>query len=102
MACCDKCPCSEEAYVTRREGSYKYAIVVDSPSESEVKADTWLAGKRGGAPGLFRALLENFEHPEDVYVTSAVNCHPNPKKKAMQKNCMLACAERLVDELLLV
>lgn len=96
---CGSCPCNERAFVPRPSGGFELAVVLDSPNESEAKYGTWLHGKRGGASALLRQVLEHYVDLDDVYFCSAVNCRPNPKKKAMQKNAMHGCRGRLVGEL---
>lgn len=96
--CCSACPSLSYQFV-ERNSPFPVAIVFDSPTENEVKHGRWLAGPRGGAAELLRTLLGEFTELNDLYFTSAVNCRPNPKKKAMQKNAMHACRERLVYEL---
>lgn len=97
---CRGCPCSSSAVVSRPPTGSSIAVVFGWPSELEVKRDTWLTGKRGGAQALLASCLESAGADlDDIYFCSAVNCQPNPKKKAMQKNAMLACRERLICEL---
>jgi DNA polymerase-1 len=97
--CRSGCPCPGPEVVSRHDNA-EVAIVLDWPSEQESKADEWLVGKRGGASELLRTLLLHYESDlEKLYICSAVNCRPNPKKKAMQKKAMTACRERLVNEL---
>ena len=99
-ALCTKCPSNGHSVLDRNEQIGDTALVVDWPSEIEEKRNTWLAGKRNGANDLLRALLEaQGVNIDDLYICSAVNCRPNAKKKAMQKNAMLACRERLIQEL---
>lgn len=98
MTQCSGCPCSTGAFVERSSPS-EFAVVIDSPSEGEVKGGRWLVGRKGGAQALLRELLGAYANLDDIYFTSAVNCRPNPTKKAMQKKAMLACRDRLVKEL---
>jgi uracil-DNA glycosylase family 4 len=66
----------------------------------EVKRSTWLTGKRGGAQQILLQTLEAVGlNANDVYICSALNCRPNTTKQAMLKRGMLACQERLIDEL---
>lgn len=66
----------------------------------EAKRSTWLTGKRGGAQQILLQTLEAVGiNVDDIYVCSALNCRPNTTKPAMLKRGMLACRERLIDEL---
>lgn len=96
---CSGCPSSTEAFLAPA-GSGPLAIVLDTASESEVKAGQWLAGKRSGGQSLLKQMLLNYvDDLEEVYITSAVKCRPNPTKKAMQKKALLSCADDLKAEL---
>lgn len=97
---CRGCPSSKQCAVTRPLERAEVAIVVDFPSEMEDSHDEWMVSKRGGAGELLRKSIEALGVDiEDLYICSAVNCRPNPQKKAMVKNAMLSCRERLLDEL---
>lgn len=97
---CSGCRCVTQGAVFRPIERCSTAIVFDFPTELELRRDEWLASKRKGARAVFRAMLEALGvDPDDVYFASAVNCRPNPRKKVMQKDAMLACRERLLQEL---
>lgn len=97
---CEKCPCAVQTAVFRPLERSEVAFVFDYPSEAEVKHDEWLRGKRGGTGDLLREILRSLgQNPDDVYMCSAVNCRPNSRKTVMQKNAMLACKSRLIEEL---
>ncbi|MBA2724746.1 MAG: hypothetical protein H0U53_02050 [Actinobacteria bacterium] len=97
---CRSCPTADDAIVARAPGHGDVAIVIDAPTDGEVKHQRWLAGSRGGASRLLHATLEAAgADVEQLYFASALNCRPNPKKKAMQKRAMISCRERLVNEL---
>lgn len=98
--CCRNCPTARESIISRPIDGAEYAIILDAPTESEGKVDRFFAGKRGGPGALLEATI-GAAHGEldDLYIGTAVNCRPNVKKKAMQKNAMIACRERLLEEL---
>lgn len=97
---CKGCPSSRCETVTRTCTRADIAIVYDWPTDSEIKHDRWFAGRRSGPNELMRLMIQGHGYdPDDIYVCSAVNCVPNRTKKVMQKNAMLACRERLLEEL---
>jgi uracil-DNA glycosylase family 4 len=86
--------------VPRSPVDSRVALVLDHPTELEAKRSTWMTGKRGGASELLLQTLTAVGlNVDDLYVCSALNCRPNTAKPAMLKKGMLACTERLVEEL---
>jgi uracil-DNA glycosylase family 4 len=97
---CKGCPSQREACVPRTCSTADVAIVFDHPSEAEDARGEWLAGKRGGVGDLMRGAMEHYDaDPHQTYLCSALNCRPQAGKKALMKNAMIACRERLVQEL---
>jgi uracil-DNA glycosylase family 4 len=97
---CKECPCAVQAAVFRPLERSEVAFVFDNPSESEVRHDQWLRGKRGGTGDLLKAILRSLrQDPDDVYMCSAVNCRPNQRKTVLQKKAMHTCRNRLIEEL---
>lgn len=96
---CKNCPCIEGCSITRKRTRADIAVVFDQPTAEQLKKDEWLPRKRR-QPGLFEAMLDALDvDPNDIYFCSALNCAPDQKKKTVVKNGMLACRERLIDEL---
>lgn len=97
---CSGCRCSTQGAVFRPLERCATAVVFDFPTELELKRDEWLASRRKGARAVFQAALEALGvDPDDVYFCSAVNCRPNPRKKALLRHAMIACRQRLLREL---
>ena len=97
---CAGCPALDEAIVTRPIEQADVAIVFDQPSDSAIKRDDFLKGRRGGTAELVRSTLAAAGLDiDDAYVCSAVNCRLNTKKKAMIDRAMNGCRSRLVKEL---
>jgi uracil-DNA glycosylase family 4 len=93
---CRSCPITRPAQVTR-PGAADIAIVVDFPTYEDTVRDSFLQGQAGI---LARRTLEAYGiNADDCYITSALNCRPAKDKKGALKNAMLACRERLVNEL---
>lgn len=100
LTTCRGCPVIRDSCIPRTVESAEVAIVMDWPSESQDKKDDWFKGKRGGQEALLRGTLEGAGvDPDTLYFCSALNCRPNPKKKALHKKAMLSCRRRLIAEL---
>lgn len=100
QARCRDCPCNEGAIVSRPDVWSTTAIVIDQPTDADVKADTFFTGRKGSYGAFMRAALESLDVDlDDVYVCTASNCKPNIKKQAMLKKAMNGCRMRLIDEL---
>jgi DNA polymerase-1 len=97
---CDDCPTKRKCEWDRPVEKAEVAVVLDFPSEYEEKKEEFLAGRKGTGSHLLKAALEGFGlSMDEVYLTYAINCRPDPKKKAQHKVAMLACRERLIEEL---
>ena len=94
--CCRRCPCLRPAPVSRT-GPADIAIVVDFPTYHDTARDELLQGDSGKVAR--RTLAACGIDVDECYITSALNCRPPKDKKGVLKNAMLACRERLVDEL---
>lgn len=99
VSVCKGCPCDRPACIPPSRKRAKVAVVLDFPSESEARKEEWLAGGKAGAGAVLKALLSHYANLDDLYITSALKCRPNPKKKAMIKKGMLACKDSLRAEL---
>lgn len=100
LSACRGCPVIRESCVPRSVQSAEVAIVIDWPSENQDKRGNWFKGKRGGQEALLRGALEGAGiDPDTLYFCSALNCRPDPKKKALHKKAMISCRQRLVREL---
>lgn len=95
---CENCPSERSACLTRPAPS-EVAIVVDFPTERQARKDSWFSGTPGSLESILRETLKPHCDLDELYVTSALNCRPNHKKKAMLNKAMNSCRERLVDEL---
>lgn len=95
--CCSGCTCSRAAAIPREVEQAEIAIVFDFPTEREAKRG-WLKGAQGSGSELMSQILKGLGVDRDeVYICSALNCRPNPKKT--MKPYMLACRKRLIREL---
>lgn len=97
---CRGCPIDRSAIISRQTDQADVAIVLDFPTGKEISRNKWFSGGRGSAAELVLNILDGLKiKQEDLYICSALNCRPNPEKKAMVKNSMLACRNRLIQEL---
>lgn len=106
MSVCDEpcagCPSATTACVTRPEPA-SIAIVFESPDARQIQRDDLAAGRKGGATDLVKQTLAAAGIDiDDCYLTTAVNCTPNTKKKPMLNKAMNACRSRLIKELKMV
>lgn len=97
---CSGCVKPDRPAALTRSGPKPLAVVLDFPTDRETSRDEWLASSRGGAGEIIKRTLEGLGIDlEEVYFCSALNCRPNPKKKAMLSKGMAACRSRLVEEI---
>jgi uracil-DNA glycosylase family 4 len=93
---CSGCPSSRLA-PCRRSRPSDTAILIEAPTALEQAKHQLLAGDSGK---IVKQILRHYGlEPNNCYVTSALNCRPNMKKEAMVKKGMLACRQRVLDEL---
>lgn len=93
---CSGCPSTRLAPCHRNKPSIT-AILVEAPTALEQAKHQLLAGDSGK---LVKQILRHYGlEPNNCYITTALNCRPNMKKDAMVKKAMLACRQRVLDEL---
>src|SRR4051812_5353431 len=93
---CLGCPSSRFA-PCRRTSASDTAILIEAPTALEQAKRQLLAGDSGKM--VKQILRHHGLEPANCYVIPALNCRPNMKKEAMVKKAMVACRQRVLDEL---
>jgi uracil-DNA glycosylase len=97
LARCDVCPLKDRP-VVRAEctDAARLVIVGEAPGGQEVIEGRPFVGRSGAR--LDQALAEAGLHRSDVYVTNAVLCRPAGTPPTPPDDAVLACHDRLIDE----